>query len=319
MVFSLVSDWGLRTSHGARLREDVALLVSRSQRYSLVSDLRATVARGALLRVSLPDPVAWKQLPPPPPPVPVLPQPALRVVPLPVQSMLLSYLYKQYQDDEDLQAFVDAYNELAQAYLDWFNQVKLPIYTGLVGALLDWVGWGLYGYRRPVLPVGVLIDAGPYNSTPYNTIPFGEFRENVPAASSVSGFTVVGDDIYQRCLTWHFYKGDGKVFTISWLKRRVMRFLVGSYGSAPNIDQTYRVSVSIARGVVYIGILNVTAKFVRGAVYDRFAFGRQTFNGYVVQSTPLPPMPMAQTFKQCMDAGILETPFQFTFVVYIEG
>ena len=51
------------------------------------------------------------------------------------------------------------------------------------------------------------------------------------------------DDIYQRLLTWHFYKGDGKIFSIKWLKKRVMRFLIGANGTAPLLDYTYPVSI----------------------------------------------------------------------------
>ena len=52
------------------------------------------------------------------------------------------------------------------------------------------------------------------------------------------------DDIYKRMLTWHFYKGDGKTFSVRWLKRRVMRFLLGMDGVDQGTDDTSPVSVS---------------------------------------------------------------------------
>ena len=64
-----------------------------------------------------------------------------------------SYLYKEYDDDEALQAFVDAFNASAQDYVDWFNTIELPVYTSPTssGDLLDWVAEGLYGIPRPSL------------------------------------------------------------------------------------------------------------------------------------------------------------------------
>lgn len=156
-----------------------------------------------------------------------------------LQQTILAYLYEQYADDADLQAFVDAYNSLTQGYLDWFNQNNLAIYTGLSGYLLDWVGSGLYGYPRPVLTSGTSRRRGPFNTAPYDTLLFN--GQKVVASQNV---VVTTDDIYKRCLTWNFYKGDGFYFTTQWLKRRVVRFLVGAAGTSPPIDQTYEVSVT---------------------------------------------------------------------------
>ena len=54
---------------------------------------------------------------------------------------LKSYLYVQYNDDDDLQAFVEAYNALSQEIITWLAEANLPVYTGapITGALLDWV------------------------------------------------------------------------------------------------------------------------------------------------------------------------------------
>ena len=71
--------------------------------------------------------------------------------PTSLQQIIPAYLYQEYQDDPDLQAFWAAYNTLAQQYVNWFLQIGLPIYTGplIVGPLLDWIAQGLYGIARP--------------------------------------------------------------------------------------------------------------------------------------------------------------------------
>lgn len=151
-----------------------------------------------------------------------------------------SYLYVQYSDDENLQSFVDAYNAYSQAYLDYMNDLNLPVYTrgNISGPLLDWVAAGIYGMRRPGLPIRGTPNRGPFNTWTYNSIPFNGFVAGAP-----SGFILTTDDTFKRCLTWAFYKGDGKVFTPTWLKRRVNRFLNGVNGADVPNDQTYAVSV----------------------------------------------------------------------------
>jgi hypothetical protein len=85
-----------------------------------------------------------------------------------------AYLYEEYTDDDDLQAFFTAYNQWQQDFVDTFNGLNLPIYTQpkINGELLDWVGQGIYGYPRPTLSPftkGRMI--GPYNTYAYNTWP----------------------------------------------------------------------------------------------------------------------------------------------------
>jgi len=160
---------------------------------------------------------------------------------MPLLKIIPSYLYWQYQDDDDLQSFVTAYNGLAQEYLNSFNSLNMPIYTIQEGALLDWLATGIYGYPRPVIAtVGNLLK-GPYNTIDYNseTIPYNELT----STGSGGGYRLT-DDEYKRFLTWNFYKGDGFYFNISWLKRRVKRFLQGFNGSAPDIQETYEISVT---------------------------------------------------------------------------
>lgn len=234
-----------------------------------------------------------------------------------VQKIIPSYLYQEYSDDDDLQGFVAAQNELAQQYLDWFNTIGLPIYTALSGLLLDWVGAGVYGYRRPVLPFGSFQDFGTYNSAAYNTCRYNEFKPKRPV-SGHSGFAAATDDVYQRCLTWHFYKGDGKNFDIRWLKRRIMRFLIGANGSAPNIDETYRISVIISENdIVFIGIARTIGRFKRGARYNSFAYNTLPYNDIELIIITFAPFPLAPVLESAINSGALELPFQFTYQIAI--
>jgi len=156
-----------------------------------------------------------------------------------LQKTIPAYLYQQYFDDDDLQAFVAAYNSITQKYVNTFNQLNLPIYTGLSGDLLDWIGKGLYGYPRPTFSGVADITIGPLNTYgPDDSVPLNSQRVIFGSPSPVTT-----DDIYKRLLTWHFYKGDGKVFSIPWLKRRLKRFLVGTSGTAPHIDNTHDINI----------------------------------------------------------------------------
>lgn len=190
----------------------------------------------------------------------------------------MSYLYQQYNDDEDLQAFVDAFNEIAQAYVDWFNALNLPNYTAdpVSGALLDWVALGLYGIARPSLPAGRSHAEGPFNSFEINGVPF-----NYYADLGGSQFYATSDDTFRRIITWLFFKGDGKVFNVRWLKRRIARFLAGVNGVDFGVADTYGISVT-------------------------FDPGNQV-SIHVDDYAPI--------LKEAIDAGVLELPFQFNYVV----
>lgn len=163
-------------------------------------------------------------------------------LPVTVQNVIPAYLYQEYADDEQVQAFFDAYNAYAQAYLDYLNNLNLPIYTNgnISGPLLDWVATYLYGFARPTLEQGVASPPmGPMNTWPMARIPINSYT---PARSP--SFFNTTDDIYKRILTWLFYKGDGKVFTPEWLKRRINRFLTGLNGQDVDNQSQYDISVA---------------------------------------------------------------------------
>lgn len=147
---------------------------------------------------------------------------------LPLQKVIPSYLYLEYSDDTDLQAFVSSFNSISQGYLDWFNSTPLGLYTSpnISGPLLDWVGQGIYDINRPVLSSETATRLAGYNSAPYNTRAYNTMTYLTSGSS-----TLANDDIYKRVLTWHTYRGDGQVFSLQWLKNRVNRFLNGANGS----------------------------------------------------------------------------------------
>jgi hypothetical protein len=197
------------------------------------------------------------------------------------QAVIGSYLFTQYADDDDLQAFVAAFNTLAQEYVDWFNNINLPIYTGdmISGGLLDWVGLGLYGVERPVLAFGTSRTIGPFGTYAFGTLGFGYAR----TIADVSYFAA-DDDVYKRVITWGFYRGDGRYFNMTWLKRRVLRFLFGANGTDPTtLGNLNRVNITVSSGAFTINVAATN--------------------------------PMAQTFQACVEAGIIELPFQYTFTV----
>lgn len=234
--------------------------------------------------------------------------------PTTVLGGLPSYLYQQYNDDDDLQAFVDAYNQLAQAYIAWFANASLPVYAGnplITGALLDWVASGIYGMRRPVLPSGLSSTLGPFNTAAFNSVPFNALIRQGP-----TGIYATSDDIFKRILTWHLWRGDGFVFNVRWLKRRVQRFLTGTDGTAGQTDQTYQVSVTFGAGNQININLQTTRRFAtKGATFNTGAFNTAAFNDVQSTSLALPVSPYVPIFKAAMEAGVLELPFQYQFLI----
>lgn len=151
-----------------------------------------------------------------------------------------AYLYTEYNDDQYVQAIFDSYNAYGQGYLDYLNNLNLPIYTNgiIAGSLLDWVGQGIYGLIRPgTLPQTGTPAVGPLNTFSINGLVINGF---IPAMGG--GFFSTTDDIYKRVLTWHFYKGDGRQMSIPWMKRRIFRFLYGQNGAAPSAYPPTRIT-----------------------------------------------------------------------------
>lgn len=242
------------------------------------------------------------------------------VGPTTLQNQIPSYLYVEYNDDDTLQAFITAYNNLFQGYLDWFNQNPLTIYTNpnTQGTLLDWVAAGFYGFPRPALPSGTNSNIGPYNTYDFNyNLAYNQMK--IVGSQNVYATT---DDIFKRILTWHLYKGDGKVFTVRWLKRRVYRFLFGVDGTDVDCSNTTPISVTFGGAYSVNIFVGVGQRIVTGgALYDRFEYDTQQFNALQTRFNPYtgPQIPLAPIFKSAVDAGVLELPFQDTFNVVISS
>jgi hypothetical protein len=301
----------------------------------------------------------------PPGPVPGAPGfDFLGVTPFPPGSVtgltkeIPSYLYQEYSDDMDLQGFVDAQNNLQQNYVDTFNALNLPIYPGPIVSdkLLDWVGQGLYGFPRPALSSGIVIREGPLNTWgPNFLIPTENANINGLGQAVNETVVITDDDTYRRCITWHFYKGDGKYFNTRWLKRRIWRFLYGTNGWSPDyasdpttgatpisgqadsddafIADTEQISITFGTN------REVTIRFVLGkrtvtggAMLNAFGcngFGPPSFPTVNKNFAPIPlndiestyvkylPLPYMSIFQEALQSGVLEMPYQFQFNVVI--
>lgn len=169
-----------------------------------------------------------------------------------VKKIIPAYPFVQYNDDENVVAFFEAYNEMAQEYLDAFNALALPCWTSpsITGLLLDWIAMGIYGQSRPAVQLLRFRAArGPYDTVEYDEIPYAHIQ-NYKAGQ----YTYMDDDIFKRVLTWNFYKGDGFGFSIPWLKRRIARFIHGADGTDPPVQSTSDVGVTVAGGVFTLSI-----------------------------------------------------------------
>lgn len=230
-----------------------------------------------------------------------------------LDKVIPSYLYVEYSDDSDLQAFVSSFNTMSQEYVTWFRNIGLPVYTGdpIAGDLLDWVALGLYDFKRPSLPIGVETIIGEYNTFQYNQLPYNTRKILNPAV-----YYVANDDLFKRCITWNFYKGDGAVFNVNWLKRRVQRFLDGANGTDPGVQQTYQISVTFGPpGQVNIFLTSGTRIVTGGALFNKAMYNTVPYNSLTSYFIPGVPIFLAPIFQAAIEAGVLNLPFQKTFVV----
>ena len=154
----------------------------------------------------------------------------------------------------------------------------------LTGSLLDWIAAGLYGFTRPTIEAVGIAPQGPLNTAQLNTITLNDWTSGTP-----STFSQATDDLFQRIMTWHLYKGDGKYFTLKWLKRRVKRFLYGANGTDVNVADTSKISITISTDFVTIDLSRITD----------------------VSPTLL------NNFLYILEGGLLELPPQFVFQVII--
>jgi hypothetical protein len=204
-----------------------------------------------------------------------------------------SYLYQQYNDDDDLQALVDAYNQATQVYVTWFATIGLPIYTALSGPLLDWCAEGIYGLTRTSLASPASLALGPFNTETFGSDVFNGYT---PSARVVYALT---DDLFQRILTWDFYKGDGKRFTLPWLKRRIMRFLLGVNGTDPQPWLPgFQVGAETTNAISVVVVSHVLTVTIYESLLSVYA-----------EITPA----VLSVFQTAFLGGALELPLQYTY------
>ena len=218
-----------------------------------------------------------------------------------------AYLFQQYADDVNLQAFIYADNQIMQQYLDWLNAINLPIYTTLNDSnLLDFVGQSVYGIPRPTIQSGFSGLIGAYNTFAFNGgSPFNGVK------SSSAGGDFVTDDIYKRVITWNFYKGDGQIFNFEWLKRRILRFIYGTNGQDVEISSVYGVSVTISGQAITINI--ETSSLLNPSIKDGVIFyGATLGNFYTLQTSVI-----ANILKNALLSGACPLPFQYTYTVSV--
>jgi hypothetical protein len=297
-------------------------------------------------------------------------------------TVIPSYLYQEYSDDDDLQGWCEAQNIMQQDYVDTFNALNLPIYPGPIvsGALLDWVARGVYGMSRPALRTGIPQVMGPLNTYGCNwLVPMWQevgpheqvdFALNVWMQVGPGNVVIANDDVYRRILTWHFYKGDGNYWSTRLLKRRVWRFLyckdgwstdwavdpqTGREPSHPTFAESNDAFIADTKQIsVTLGAnRNVTIRFVLGKRTVTFgamcnAFGCNGFepafgvspawdigtdtgpgptsipgpNGIDLNTietsyVQYPPLPFMYVFKEALDCGALEMPYQYNYTCTI--
>ena len=236
-----------------------------------------------------------------------------------------SYLYQQYFYDSDLQSLVLGYNTVTQNYVDWFNSASLPIYPLLSGALLDWVGNGLYGVKRPILYHGGLPSViGELSGI------IGELSGAIGDPSIGVGGEPVSDDVYKRLLTWLFHKGDGAEFSIPWLKRRIYRFMLGTNGIDVAEGFTDLVSIrfelpyttaSVVKRFGLTGAITcgpITLLPIAAAKTYAESVDENTYSRYVNCRIRWSGSPdLVQILQDLANSGVLNLPFQFNYDIQV--
>jgi len=233
-----------------------------------------------------------------------------------LEDIIKSYLYTQYNDDDDIQAFVSAYNSMAQEIYSWMINANLPVFVDgyNAGEQLKWIARGIYGVKPPVLVSGKQSIYGPYNAMLFNQLPFNG-RKVVNQSEQV----VASDDLFKRIMTWNFYKGDGFQFTIPWLKRRIMRFIVGADGLDVLNDQHWSISILFSGDGASVSVVKGYRKLTESAVFNAQPFNSRAFNQKTSVLIKSNEYEFASLFKQAFDSGLLHMPFYQPVSVTIVG
>jgi len=233
----------------------------------------------------------------------------------PLAQIIPSYCYFQYADDVSVQAFVSSYNSITQSYLDWFINTPLSVYTSpaISGLLLDWTASSVYGYPRPFLITAAISGrvSGGYGFSVFGESAYGKRRGLISPGVAQA----VSDDVYKRALTWQLYLGDGKQMSITWLKRRIARFLYGANGSDISVDYLQNINLSFTTTSGDIGYLGSRAFF--GAC--PFGVCKYIANTHRQISVTLPTSPASVILQSLIKNGFLSMPFQANVQILLTG
>lgn len=224
-------------------------------------------------------------------------------------DVIPSYPYLEYSDDSDVQAFFSTYNNLAQGYVNWFNSTPLGLYTSpnITGQLLDWTAQGIYGIARPVISSLQTRTVGAVNSFPANTLPANTLKllrsGNAQEAS---------DDVYKRTLTWILFKGDGLQASVTWLRKRIARFIYGANGSDVPLSDAINVGI-VQPTLPATGSLGTVPLNTR-ALNTRLVRNQKA--AHTLQIV-LPSSTIATQFANLLQQGYLPVPFQVSLTVQL--
>ncbi len=229
----------------------------------------------------------------------------------PLASAPPAYLYNEFSDDADLQGIIQVTNQFAQGYLSWFNSTPLAVWTlpTISGPLLDWTGTNIYNVARPVISTSFESTSGDYGTKKYGSLAYGIFQIKKSGTA-----TIANDDIYKRAITWSMFKGDGYTIGITWLKKRIARFLYGVDGSDIDLGLIDNISIDPRMMITDTAYgMNVYGfRPAYGMMYMRQALQIQL-------NITIPSTPLSQIFSDFVSQGILAWPTQTTFVVRISA
>lgn len=233
-----------------------------------------------------------------------------------IDSPIKAYLYTQYMDDDNIQAFITAYNQLSNEIYQWMKNANLPIFTGnySYGEQLKWIAKGIYSQDPPIIVTSKKVSRGPYNTLLFNQQPY-----NTRLVKTTSNQITVSDDVFKRIMTWNFYKGDGFNFTIPWLKRRIMRFLTGVNGTDVINDQQFNISVTFGDVEINVYIHQQYTNITDGSMYDQIGYNLQQFGQIDTEITMAINLQFATVFKQAFDSGLMHMPFWSKVNVSVVG
>jgi hypothetical protein len=225
---------------------------------------------------------------------------------LPLAEVIHSYLYDQYNDDADLQAFVDSYNAISQGYLDWFNNTPLSVYTSdaITGPLLDWTARSFWGIKRPVISTSSTVINGGLDTMAINTMPVNGFKRTVSGTAFVAN-----DDIYKRALTWSLFLGDSKQMSMHWIKHRIARFLFGVNGRDVSMNDLNYISIS---PTMMRPVWGVNENAVNTDAVNSITMKQAKAVNLLIQ---VPTTPATDAFIALLQQGILPMPTQIVFTV----